>query len=161
MNVPINLGADFTRLTLWNHRIERLLAAAEDIPVNELHCLMLLFLEKPASASVLAKCLGIRGTSLSKLLRKLESRGAIRRVPDSADRRIERVFLTDSGTGTAERTLVRASEIGVQILADLPEERREQFMRCLNVITSSGGDRILPERTSSQGNTQATPNHTP
>jgi DNA-binding MarR family transcriptional regulator len=161
MNVPTNLGADFTRLTLWNHRIERLLAAAEDIPVNELHCLMLLFLEKPASASLLAKCLGIRDTSLSKLLRKLESRSAIKRVSDSADRRIEHVFLTDAGTGIAERTLVRASEIGAQILADLPEERREQFVRCLNVITSSGGERILPERAASQENTQPTPIQTP
>jgi DNA-binding MarR family transcriptional regulator len=142
MEVPENLGTEFTRLALWNHRIERLLAAEEEISVNELHCLMLLFLEKPPSASVLAHRLGIRDTSLSKLLRKLESRSAIRRVSNDADRRIEQVFLTEVGTGMAERTLARASEAGSQILAELPEERRQQFMRCLNVITSSGSDRI-------------------
>jgi DNA-binding MarR family transcriptional regulator len=137
--VPIpELGAEFTRLALWNHRIERILAAEEDIPVNEVHCILLLFLEKPSSASELASLLGILGTSLSKILRKLELRGFIVRSSNTGDRRVEHVCLTESGEAIATRVLKRAGEIGRQVLSGLPEERREQFLRCLNVIISSG-----------------------
>jgi DNA-binding MarR family transcriptional regulator len=129
-------------MALWNHRIERVLAAAERLPVNELHCLMQLFLEKPTSARALADLLGIRDSSLSKLLRKLEQRAAVIRGPDPADRRIEHVYLSESGARVAERTIARATEIGGKILAELPEERRGQFVRCLGVMTLIGSNII-------------------
>ena len=137
MNTPDQVGVEFTRLALWNHRIERFLGGEEEIPVNQLHCLMILYLEKPLSASELACHLGIRDTSLSKLLRSLESFGAVRRSRDPTDRRIERVALTASGERIAERTLSRAAAVGRQLLESLPEERRAQFMRCLGVITTN------------------------
>jgi DNA-binding MarR family transcriptional regulator len=137
LNLPDNIGVEFTRLALWNHRIERILGGEEEIPVNQLHCLMALYLKRPSSARELADHLGIRDTSLSKLLRSLESRGAVQRCPDLADRRVELVSLTRSGECTAERTLKRAAAIGNQVLAGLPQERREQFLRCLGVITSN------------------------
>jgi DNA-binding MarR family transcriptional regulator len=137
VTLPENIGVEFTRLALWNHRIERILGEEEEIPVNQLHCLIALYLKEPSSARELADYLGVRDTSLSKLLKSLESCGAVQRCRDSADRRVERVSLTHSGECIAERTLTRAAAIGNQFLAELPQERREQFMRCLGVITSS------------------------
>jgi DNA-binding MarR family transcriptional regulator len=130
------IGVEFARLALWNHRIERFLGGEEEIPVNQLHCLMILYLEKPSSARDLADLLGIRDTSLSKLLRNLESCGAVQRCRDGDDRRVEHVSLTHSGECIAERTLKRAAVLGGQLLGSLAPERREQFMRCLGVITS-------------------------
>lgn len=137
MDVKDNIGVEFTRLALWNHRLERTLGEEEEMPVNQLHCLMTLYIEKPSSARELAKRLGILDTSLSKILRALQERGAVERSQDPSDRRVERVSLTHPGERSAQRLIARAGEIGCQLLSGLPEERRVQFMRCLGVITSS------------------------
>jgi DNA-binding MarR family transcriptional regulator len=139
-----NLGTEITRMALWNHRIERLLAVEGGLPVNELHCILQLYLETPPSATALSDLLGIRDSSLSKLLRNLERRGAILRADDPLDRRIERVHLTDSGTRIAVQSIARASAIGARVLAELPEERRAQFVRCLGVMTTIGSSIIAP-----------------
>jgi DNA-binding MarR family transcriptional regulator len=131
------IGIEFTRLALWNHRIERILGGEEEIPVHQLHCVMALYVHKPSSARELADYLGVRDTSLSKLLKSLESRGAIQRSASTADRRIEHVTLTQSGAKIAERTIQRAVAVGNRFLEGLPWERREQFLRCLAVITSN------------------------
>ena len=131
-----NIGVEIALLALWNHRIERVLAGEAGLAVHELHCVLQLFLREPGSARALAEILGVRDTSLSKLLRSLESRGMVERSVTRTDRRIECVRLTSSGAATAERVLLRASEIGAEVLSTLPEERRAQFRRCLNVIVS-------------------------
>ncbi len=132
-----NIGVEIALLALWNHRIERVLAAEAGLAVHELHCILQLFLHEPGSARALAEILGVRDTSLSKLLRSLQKRGMVDRGTAPDDRRIECVRLTPTGLQLAERVLVRASEIGSDVLARLPEERRAQFRRCLNVIVSS------------------------
>jgi DNA-binding MarR family transcriptional regulator len=137
MDAKNTIGVEFTRLALWNHRLERILGEEEELPVNQLHCVMALYIERPSSARELARRLGILDTSLSKILRCLQERGAVEREPDKIDRRIERVSLTRSGERTAQRLIAGAGEIGCQLLSGLPEDRREQFMRCLGVITAS------------------------
>jgi len=138
MNQPDDLAVAVIQLALWNHRIERALAAEEGLPVNELHCLLQLFFTEPESASGLASVLGIRDTSLSKLLRKLELQGEITRCPDQINRRIERVTLTPKGRDVVQRTLDRAAEIGRNLVGQLPEDRQSKFVQCLGVIASSG-----------------------
>ena len=132
-----NIGVEIALLALWNHRIERVLAAEAGLAVHELHCMLQIFLHEPGSARALAEILGVRDTSLSKLLRSLQKRGLVDRGATPDDRRIECVRLTSTGTQLAERILGRASEIGAEVLERLPEERRSQFRRCLNVIVSS------------------------
>ena len=134
---PENIGVEIALLALWNHRIERVLAAEAGLAVHELHCILQLFLHEPGSAHALADILGVRDTSLSKLLRNLQKRGMVDRGVTPGDRRIGCVRLTPSGLNLAERILARASEIGADVLARLPEERRSQFRRCLGVIVSS------------------------
>jgi len=145
MNQPDDLAIAVLQLALWNHRVERTLAAEEGLPVNELHCLLQLFFTEPESASDLAAVLGIRDTSLSKLLRKLELHGAITRFPDQENRRIERVNLTPKGHDVVQRTLDRAAEIGRNLVGQLPVDRQGKFVQCLGVIVSSG-DMALAHR---------------
>jgi DNA-binding MarR family transcriptional regulator len=132
-----NIGTELAQLALWNHRFERELALGEDIPVNELHCVIQIYLQKPVSAGVLAESLGIRATSLSKLLRNLESRDLIARKTTAEDRRVERIGLTAAGMRLAGRVYARAGAIGAHLIAGLPEERREQFVRCLSIVTAT------------------------
>jgi DNA-binding MarR family transcriptional regulator len=124
------------RLGMWNHRVQNALAKDVDLPIYSLECLLVLFLDHPDSAGVLAESLGIRKSSLSKLLNGLEDRGLVHRALDPVDRRMERLTLTQAGNDLVDRVHTRATEIAMEMLAKLPEERRSQFLRCVRTITS-------------------------
>jgi DNA-binding MarR family transcriptional regulator len=145
MPIPVTPGIGIVRLALWNHRIERVLALESGLAVQELHCILQLHLESPASASTVAALLGVRDTYLSRLLRKLERRELILRTQDPRDRRKECVRLTSRGTERAERAIHRASEIAEEVLSGLPEERRGQFLNCIGLITTRGTGGSPPE----------------
>jgi MarR family transcriptional regulator, lower aerobic nicotinate degradation pathway regulator len=131
-----NAAVEIIRLGMWNHRVQYALAKDVDLPIYSLECLLVLFLDHPESAGALADSLGIRKSSLSKLLNGLEERGLVHRELDPVDRRMERLTLTEAANALVDRVHTRASEIAMEMLAKLPEERRSQFLRCVRTITS-------------------------
>jgi DNA-binding MarR family transcriptional regulator len=137
MNSYRSAAVEIIRLGLWNHRVQNTLAKQVDLPVYQLECILLLYLDQPDSAGSLAEKLGIHKSSLSKLLSSLQERGLIERALGDTDRRTERVTLTDAGVALVERVQSRAEEIAVALLELLPEERRSQFMGCVRTITSN------------------------
>jgi MarR family transcriptional regulator, organic hydroperoxide resistance regulator len=131
-----NAAVDIIRLGMWNHRVQNALAKDVDLPLYSLECLLVLFLDHPDSAGGLAELLGIRRSSLSKLLNGLEERGLVDRALDPVDRRMEQLTLTRAGEVMIERVLSRGDEIAAEMLEKLPEERRSHFLRCIRTITS-------------------------
>jgi DNA-binding MarR family transcriptional regulator len=131
-----NAAVEIIRLGMWNHRVQTALAKDVDLPIFSLECLLVLFLDHPDSAGALAESLGIRKSSLSKLLNGLEEKGLVDRALDPDDRRMERLTLTPAGSDLVERVHTRATDIAMEMLAKLPEERRSQFLRCVRTITS-------------------------
>jgi len=136
MAVYENAATEIIRLGIWNHRLQNALAKDFDVPVYQLECLLILSLDRPESAGSLAELLGIRKTSLSKLLKSLEIRGLVNRNLAATDRRQERVTLSKGGIALVERIHGRATEIASELLQRLPEERRSQFLRCVRTITA-------------------------
>jgi DNA-binding MarR family transcriptional regulator len=130
-------GLEILRLGLWNHKVQNALSKEVDLPVYELECVVVLFLEDPESASALADKLGVRNSSLSKILRRLELRGLVNRSADTSDRRRGCITLSPAGRALAEQVLSYASAIAGGLFELLPEERRGQFLQCVRVITSS------------------------
>lgn len=55
------------------------------------------------SVSQIASLLGVRSTSLSRMLKSMETQGLIKRVADSTDKRSVKVYLTDKGIEKRER----------------------------------------------------------
>ncbi len=137
MNSYRSAAVEIIRLGLWNHRVQNALAKEVDLPVYQLECVLLLYLDRPDSAGSLAEKLGIHKSSLSKLLSSLQERGLIERALGDTDRRTERLTLTDAGIALVERVQSRAEEIAIALLELLPEERRSQFMGCVRTITSN------------------------
>lgn len=123
------------RLTLVTQKIARCLADDAGLSVNELNCLLLLYLEKPCCVRKLTEMLGIGTSSTSKLLRSLDGRGWLTRELDAADRRMERVALTEQGAETVRQILLAADSIAVMLLEKLPDERRVPFTECINTVT--------------------------
>lgn len=128
---------EIIRLGLWNHRVQNVLAKEVNLPVYQLECVLILYLDHPDSAGNLAERLGILKSSLSKILSALQKRGLIERALGDTDRRTERLTLTDAGIALVERVQSRAEEIAIALLELLPEERRSQFMGCVRTITSN------------------------
>lgn len=137
MNSQSNSGIVLLRTTLKCHRIAKELAADVGLSVNELHCLMQLHIEKPCCVRKLTDVLGLRGTSISKLLRSLEEHGYIERSLDAIDRRMERVTLTVDGVKVAEQVLTISEDFVSRIVEDLLPERRNAFLECLHIVSQS------------------------
>ncbi|MDL1892103.1 winged helix DNA-binding protein [Sphingobacteriales bacterium CHB3] len=123
------------QLTLVTQKIARCLADDAGLSVSELNCMLQLYLEKPCCVRKLTEMLGIGTTSTSKLLRSLDGRGWLTRELDPADRRMERVALTDKGAEVAKQILLAADNIAIQILDKLPDERRLPFTECITTVT--------------------------
>src|SRR3989339_635372 len=130
-------GDEIIRLGIWNRRVQNALAKEVDLPVHQLECVLLLYLDHPESAGSLAEKMGIQKSSLSKLLSALQERGLIERALGESDRRTERLTLTEAGLAMVGRIRAGANEIARSLLELLPEDRRPKFMNCVRTITSN------------------------
>jgi DNA-binding MarR family transcriptional regulator len=92
------------------HGAGRKLAAAADLPLEEVLCLFVLYSRKPSSVKELTQHLVVRGSRTSKLLESLENRGYVTRTLSLIDRRREEVMLTGRGTYLIEQILRSAAE---------------------------------------------------
>jgi DNA-binding MarR family transcriptional regulator len=103
-------AAELLRLTLLCRRIDRQLATSASLSVDELHCLGVLYLERPNCVKKLNELLGLTATRTSKILRSLEGRGFVIRSLHLVDRRMEQITLTEEGQRAAENVLSISSE---------------------------------------------------
>jgi MarR family transcriptional regulator, organic hydroperoxide resistance regulator len=72
------------------------------------------------------------GGTLTGVLDRMEERGLIRRERDSRDRRIWRIWLTDSGKQLESVLPPIAAGLRDQVMGGISPEEREQFSRILN-----------------------------
>jgi DNA-binding MarR family transcriptional regulator len=115
-------GAELLELTLLCRKIDRQLATSTSLSVDELHCLSVLYLERPTCVKKLNELLGLSGTRTSKILRTLERRGYVVRSLHLQDRRMEQVTLTEEGQRVAENVLSVSGETVRKLAVAHPEE---------------------------------------
>ena len=83
-------------------------------------------------SSGLAKLLGITRSAVSQMVKKLESKGVVRRVPDSRDKKIAYIELTDKARSIYEESRARVNGLLERIVAKLGEEKVEHFITGTN-----------------------------
>ena len=98
-------GEVIFNILLRCHEIDRRLADSSNLAVNEVHCLGVILLAKPACVKILSDLLGVSSTRTSKILLALERNGYLARLHDSVDHRKEQVVLTEAGRDVAGRIL--------------------------------------------------------
>ena len=126
-------GAELLRLTLLCRKIDKQLATSASLSVDELHCLGVLYLERPSCVKKLNELLGHSATRTSKILRSLERRGYVVRSLHLMDRRMEQVTLTEEGQRAAESVLSVSSEAVRKLFAPHPEESALQLTKLMRV----------------------------
>lgn len=85
------------------NRLEHDLATSLGITPQVSRGLLCLLIEKPCCVRKLTDLLGLRPSSTSKLLSRLESKGFVSRSLDPSDKRMERVELTLAGLEKARQ----------------------------------------------------------
>lgn len=83
-------------------------------------------------SSGLAKLLGITRSAVSQMVNKLESKGVVRRVPDSRDKKIAYIELSDKARSIYEESRARVNGLLERIVAKLGEEKVEHFITGTN-----------------------------
>jgi len=90
--------------------------------------------EGPTKLGALGRTLGIRASTLSRNVARLEERGLVRRVPDPADARSQRAELTESGRRAALEVERQEEAFAVTILERLSAGDRTDVLSALEAL---------------------------
>jgi DNA-binding MarR family transcriptional regulator len=124
-------GIVVEELLLKCHQLEKELAAAAELSVDEFHCLTQLYALAPCCVKKLSEVLRTSPSRTSRLLHHLEERGYLTRSFGFADKRMEMLALTNDGMAAA-RHVLQSSAFSVNQLANsLPEEVAKLFATSL------------------------------
>ena len=90
-----------------------------------LHVIMMLEAEGPLMMTRLAEAIDVSLSSATGLVSRMEERGLVERLHDSADRRVVHVRLTDAGRAvTEEHELLHVQQMARLLDAMTPDEQR-------------------------------------
>ncbi|TDU87040.1 DNA-binding MarR family transcriptional regulator [Kribbella voronezhensis] len=109
-----------------------------DLSPSEINALGNLSDGRPRTVSELGAAIGIRPTTLTGVLDRLERRGCLTRGVRAGDRRAVLIELTEDGRETADLIAAAIAEIEHQALADLPAEVVGNFRRVLRALAGGG-----------------------
>lgn len=99
--------------------------------------------ERPIyTQAALAKAVRADKTRIIPVLDDLQRRGLIRREPDPADRRVNLVQLTPAGASLRDRAQRDIQAQEQRLLADLPADDRQTFLRVLQTLSERSGTPI-------------------
>ncbi len=96
---------------------------------------VLMYVEKDGTPSIkLAWSLGMKDSSLTRLLKNMERKGLIIRKKDKKDKRISRVFLTEAGV--EKRRIIKkfVLDFNKKIVEKLGEEKLKIFHEAFDII---------------------------
>lgn len=77
--------------------------------------------------------------AMTKLLQRLESKGFVRCVPSSKDRRYKKITCTDQSVGIHEVILAHDAEVLSELCANFTEEQKEMLMQTIGMILNNIG----------------------
>lgn len=87
-------------------------------------------------STALGPKMGMEGTSISRLLKSMESRGLIERKPDPSDGRGVLIYLTDFGREKREFSKQTVLHFNDAISNELSEEKINHFYEVIDCITN-------------------------
>lgn len=108
----------------------------EGLTPTQASVLGLVAVRGPLGLAELAELEGLNPTMLSRIVRKLDEVGLIRRLTDPSDLRAARVEITSSGTVVHERVRAQRTQAVSACLEELPAEQSDELMRALPALES-------------------------
>jgi len=127
---------DFHIRRTW-HRIMRLYnyeAAKQDATMPMAYTLLNIDLEKGTPSTSLGPQMGMESRSLTRMLKKMEEEGVIKRVADKNDKRVMRIVLTKKGIEKRDQSRLAVIQLNEVIQSDLTKKERKDFFNIMNKI---------------------------
>ncbi|MFD6225363.1 MarR family winged helix-turn-helix transcriptional regulator [Streptomyces sp. NPDC060232] len=134
------LAEQLLRLTRRLHRIQKRHMVPLGITPAQSRLLRLVSHyegEQPPRMADLAARLEVVPRAVTTLVDGLEAAECVRRVPDTANRRVIRIELTDSGRATLRRLRNARTDAAEEILAPLTADQREVLGGLLNALSDA------------------------
>jgi DNA-binding MarR family transcriptional regulator len=104
---------------------------------------ILTYVEKEGTPSTrLAQQLGMKNSSLTRLLKKMEDDGCITRVVDQNDKRIIRIFLTPQGIERRKIAKRKVLEFNEKLMEKVSKRDLDAFFKVFEVIKEQVADEI-------------------
>ncbi|MFE7541535.1 MarR family winged helix-turn-helix transcriptional regulator [Streptomyces platensis] len=138
-----NLAEQLVRLTRRMHRAQKHQLDHLDLSFTPAQSRLLRIVahygDTPPRMADLAERLEVVPRAVTTLVDALEDRGAVRRVPDPANRRVIRIELTDTGRSTLRALRSARRAAAEEILAPLTGEQREVLGGLLSTLVDGPG----------------------
>ncbi len=110
-------------------------AIASDYGITQTIGYILTYVEKEGTPSTkLATQLGMKKSSLTRILKKMEEDGCIYRVSDAIDKRIVKIFLTEKGVKRRRIAKKTVLDFNEKLNSLLEDEDLESFAKVTNII---------------------------
>ncbi|HYG40304.1 MAG TPA: MarR family transcriptional regulator [Cytophagales bacterium] len=129
---------DFNVKTLW-HAIARMYnsqAVKHDITTSIGFVLLNIDVSEGTPATKIAPLLGLEARSLTRMLKTMEERKLIYKMPDEKDKRSVRIFLTDVGKQKRDVSRAVVKQFNFFIKDHIQEEKLKIFLEVADKINS-------------------------
>jgi DNA-binding MarR family transcriptional regulator len=103
-------------------------STGEDLTPSQYSVLSLIRVRGPLGLAELTELEGINPTMLSRIVKVLDERGLIRRLPNPNDMRAALVEATPAGEGVHERVREQRTQVVTECLERLPPETAETLL---------------------------------
>jgi DNA-binding MarR family transcriptional regulator len=100
----------------------------------------------PLGLAELTELEGLNPTMLSRIVRKLDENGLIRRLPDPSDLRAARVEITHAGELVHERVRERRTSVLSECLDQLPQETADTLLAAVPALEALAAAVKTPRR---------------
>lgn len=130
---------DFHIKATWHSIFKMYNQIASEHGLSQASGFVLLYIdeENGTPSTTIAPLMGVRTTSLSRLLKSMEKKGLILRKPDSNDKRSIKIHLTDLGREKRKISKKVVKGFNDKLLNKLSPEERRMFFRTTEVINES------------------------
>lgn len=116
-----------------------------DLTWTGFHVLWLLWIWERMETRHVAESVGITKATLTGVTNTLVSRGLVRRVPSTVDRRLVHLELTADGTALLDRLYPQFNQAEAEIVAELNGDEVEHLTNLLRHLVTTAEDDV-PER---------------
>lgn len=109
----------------------------QPVPVSEAHALAALAADASLSQHELGRHLRLEKSTVSRLVRQLESRGWVTRSGDESDGRVVRLSLSEPGRQAAKELAEARSARFSRVVAAIPEHERAAVLSSLSKLVEA------------------------
>ena len=115
-------------------RIYNLEALKQDATMSMAYALLSIDIDNGTPSTSLGPKMGMEARSLTRILKKMEAEGVIKKVQDKNDKRITRLIITKKGKEKREQSRLAVIRFNEVIQSKLSVNERKNFFQVMNKI---------------------------